>query len=346
LPRGLRELAAGEFGQKLPVSPSGISFGSPYGGQRLDSYPADGSAPGADYEMMRDQLLDGCNVERALLGFNTGRNNALTNPYLAQAVVRAMNDWNLDTWLSVDDDRLWSVVVIPGQLVDEAVAEIHRIGDQPRIVSGLIGWNSFGKPLGHPVYHPIYDALCDHGLTLNIHIGAGEYSTKGGAQMTAGGAPSTYFDFHVLFPQTLMHHLASMLVHGVFEKFPTLKLVCIEGGIAWLPWLVSQLDSNYSVLRRESALLRRLPSEYLRDHVRLTTQPLEASPKPEQLVQVLQSVDHVDELLCFSTDYPHWDADTPSYIARRLPEAWQENVMYGNAYRSFDWDRARVPEPV
>jgi predicted TIM-barrel fold metal-dependent hydrolase len=337
LPEEWREVASGVLGGALPIVGPGVSSGSLGGGAMMDSYPADGNPPGSSYELLCEQLLDPYDVERAILGFDSGDNNALQNPYFAQAVVRAMNDWNLDTWLSIPDDRLCSVIVIPSQLIDEAVAEIERIGPHPRIVSGLFSWNAFGKPLGHPVYHPIYAALAEQELTLNVHIGPGEFANKGGGHAIAAGTISNYYELHVLWPQIMMHHLASMLVHGVFEKFPGFKLVCIEASVGWLPWVVSNLDANYRLLRRESPWLKRKPSEYLRDHVRLTTQPLDTSPDPKQLVQVLETVEGIEDMLCFSTDYPHWDSDDPRHVARRLPASWQEKVFHTNALEAFRW---------
>ena len=61
----------------------------------------------------------------------------------------------------------------------------------------------------------------------------------------------------------MAHHLTSMIVHGTFEKFPDLKVVVAEEGIAWLPWLVTQLDANYELMTRESKWVKRRPSEYL-----------------------------------------------------------------------------------
>jgi predicted TIM-barrel fold metal-dependent hydrolase len=344
LPERWREVASGGLGGALPISGPDPSSGSLGGGSRMETYPDDGSPPGSDYELQREQLLDAYDIDRVILGFDTGNNNALANPYFAQAVVRAINDWNRDTWLSIPDDRLCSVVLIPGQTIDEAVAEIHRCGAHPRIVAGLIGWNSFGKPLGHPVYHPIYEALTELDLTLNVHIGLGEYANKGGAHaIAASGVPANYYELHVLMPQMMMHHLTSMLVHGVFEKFPTLKMVCIEAGVAWLPWLISNLDANYPLLRRESPNLRRKPSEYLADHIRLTTQPLETSPDPQQLICLLETVAGIEDMLCFSTDYPHWDSDTLRYIAKRLPDAWHDKVFHGNAHAAYRWPERVAP---
>jgi hypothetical protein len=346
LPARWRTVASTVRGNGLPIEGPANSSGPPGGGHRGDSEPEVGP-PGSSYPLMREQLLDRYNMERVVLGFNTGRNNGVSNPYFGQALVRAINDWNAETWLSIDDDRLASVVLIPGQFVDEAVAEIERVASHPKIVAGLIGWNSLGKPLGSPVYHPIYEALHDSELMLNVHIGAGEYSNKGGAAMVASGAPALYYDFHVLFPQNMMHHLASLLVHGVFDKYPNLKVVCIEGGVGWLPWLASNLDANYKVLRAEMPSLQRKPSEYLGDHVRITTQPFEASDDPARVIRALSTVNGIERMLCFSTDYPHWDGDNPRYMANRLPDEWQERVFRRNAADTYHWPApAQISEPV
>jgi hypothetical protein len=47
----------------------------------------------------------------------------------------------------------------------------------------------------------------------------------------------------------------------------------------------------------------------------------------------------MDDQLCFSTDYPHWDADTPAYIRRRLPPEWHRKVFYENALSALRWSQ-------
>jgi len=116
-------------------------------------------------------------------------------------------------------------------------------------------------------------------------------------------------------------------------------VLSIEVGVTWLSWLVGNMDARYKDLRRESPTLKRLPSEYVRDHVKLSTQPLEMGQRDEQLVDVLGSFEGIEDLLCFSTDYPHWDADDPIYVARRLPESWLPKVMWANANAIYGYAR-------
>ncbi|HUX87079.1 MAG TPA: hypothetical protein VMW65_08760, partial [Chloroflexota bacterium] len=96
------------------------------------------------------------------------------------------------------------------------------------------------------------------------------------------------------------------------------------------------------LMRHESTWLKRRPSEYLPDHVRFTTQPLEESPQRQQLVEALEACEGLQDILCFSSDYPHWDADSPHYIAGRLPRSWHPKVFYENVRQFFRWPTPRI----
>ena len=57
-------------------------------------------------------------------------------------------------------------------------------------------------------------------------------------------------------------------------RFPKLKVIWIESGIAWVPWLMQRLDSDYKMRSSECPSLKKLPSEYMREMF-YTSQPME-----------------------------------------------------------------------
>jgi predicted TIM-barrel fold metal-dependent hydrolase len=321
---------------RLHLEAPAVSYNHTSGtNKRVDAMP-DNGVPGSSYEKLCEQWLDPFPVERAVLSYDIGNSGGVPNPYLASALCRAANDWSLDLWIDrYKDPRLYNGLLVPTQIPEDGVREIHRLGDHPRMVEALVVSNGMGKPFGHPVYHPIYEAAMEHGLPIAIHNGGDQWN--GVTHQSAGGIPGTRFEFHTLAIHASLFHLSSFIVHGVWEKFPALKLMLIEIGIAWLPWLMWTLDDQYAELRRESPWVKRLPSEYLREHVRLSTQPLEVSPRKEHLIELLEAVGGVDDMLMFAADYPHWDTDEPGYAARRLPASWATKVFYDNCYESLRW---------
>jgi uncharacterized protein len=332
LPARWREyVAASPDGPRGLLMPAGVSYPFQRGvNRRLDTLPPDGL--GTSYELLRSQLLDPYDVEVANLRFDIGQEVAQHNPYLAAAIARAMNDWVLETWLPLDE-RLRTSIVVPTEFPEEAAAEIHRVGTHPGVTDVLFSWNGLGKPIGHPAYDPIYRAAEELGLPVAIHGAAGELE-GGAAHTAAGGLPGSRLEWHTLLQQPSLTHFASWVVHGTFEKFPRLKIFLVETGIAWVPAFLWSLDAHYRALRAESDWVRKLPSEYFRAHCKLSTQPLELTPRKQQLIELLEAFGGMDELLCFSSDWPHWDADDPLYITTRLPKDWLPKVFYSNA-RSF-----------
>lgn len=333
LPRRWREyLQASPDGVRNALAPAGISYPFQRGvNKRLDTFPEEGP-PGSDFETFRRQLLDRYPVEVANLSFDIGQEVAQHNPHLAVAIAQAMNDWVLEAWIP-RDRRLRTGIVIPTDFPEEAAREIHRLGERAEVSEVLFTWNALGVPLGHPVYDPIYRAAEELDLPIAIHGAAGE--VEGGVtQATAGGVPNSRLEWHTLLQQPTLTHFASMVTQGTFERFPRLRLLLIETGIAWVPSYLWKLDDHYTAMRAESEWVRRLPSEYFRGHVKLSTQPLEITPRREQLIELLEAFGGMEDLLCFSSDYPHWDADDPLYVTSRLPREWLPKVMYGNA-RSF-----------
>jgi len=330
--RAWQEFVAGPgHGNLLPISaPS--TFQNPQGGQRDDALLPDGSPAGSDYETLRAQHLDLVPIQRGVLTYGEGLFvDSNPNPFLASEIARASNDWTIDQWLS-RDERLYGSILVSNQDPLLAAAEIRRLGNHPRMCQVLMAVNGLGPAFGDPIFEPIHAAACECNLPLAIHI-PGFYGNSPAA--AAHGMVSFYFEYHVLITQTMQTHLVSFISNGVFEKYPDLQLVLVEGGVAWLPALMWRLDRDWKELPR-AMRTERLPSEYLREHLHMTTQPLETAPQTEDLVATLESFDAA-RLLMFASDYPHWDTDQASTVSRELPKDWHESIFHNNAMTLYGW---------
>jgi hypothetical protein len=133
------------------------------------------------------------------------------------------------------------------------------------------------------------------------------------------------------------HFISSFIVHGVFEKYPDLHLLMNEFGVGWLPPLMWSLDREYPLLRIESPWVKKYPSEYIHEHIKLSTQPLETTSDGSELVDFLSAIDGIEDLLCFSSDYPHYTMDDFAFISRVLPSSWHQKVFFENARDIFGW---------
>ena len=295
---------------------------------RIDAWPPEGGPPGSSLSFLREQLLDEWGIDLAI-------NNPLTQSQstrhaeYAAALCEAVNEWQLGEW-SGPEPRIKASIAIPHEAPDLAAAEIERRAADPTFVQVLMVIRT-AEPLGRRKYWPIYEAAERNNLPIGIHFGG-----QSGNPLTGTGWPSYYIEYHTGMAQSFQAQLTSFIFEGVFERFPGLRISLIEGGFAWLPSLLWRMDSAWSRLKAEVPHLKRLPSEYVHDHVWLTTQPMEEPHKPEQFVQLLRHGNLADRLM-FATDYPHWDFDAPTEALpkTRLPEEFEQRLYYKNALEFY-----------
>jgi predicted TIM-barrel fold metal-dependent hydrolase len=269
------------------------------------SRPAAGP-PGSDPDLLRTQLLDPWRTRIAITHCIYGV-DGIHNPDWAVAMARAVNDWQHAEWLA-GEPRLRGSVVVASQDPERAAAEIDRIGDRPEFVQVLMPVRA-RVPLGSRSYWPIYEAAQRHGLAVGVYAGGAS-----GNPITPVGAPSYYLEEYVLLAQVFQAQLVSLVSEGVLVRFPDLRIVLVEAGFTWLPPLMWRFDKNWKGLRREVPWVDRLPSEMIRESVRLTAQPLDEPAEPERLLEVVDRLGS-DRMLMFSTDYPHHQFDDPARSA-------------------------------
>lgn len=309
----------------------GTGLHTPVGVMRRDAVPKGGGPAGSCPDTMREQLLDAYGVDYAILtGSGILGCGTLPDYDYAAALARAHNDWVIDHWLPADP-RFYAAIVVAPQDPEQAAAEIRRLGEHPRFVEVLMT-SATRIPYGQRFYHPIYAAAEEMGLPVAIH--PGKEGTGIANPPTGAGYPSTYLEWHTNLSANYMAQVTSLVCEGVFEKFPNLKFVCVEGGLSWIPHLMWRLDKNWKALRSLVPWLKRLPSEYIIDHVRFTTQPIEEPEKPEHLVEIFEMM-HADKIVMYSSDYPHWDFDSPTAGLPKLPEPMRSNIMWRNAQQLY-----------
>jgi predicted TIM-barrel fold metal-dependent hydrolase len=318
----------------------------PHDAQRIGSggkiVNPNGAGNGSDMEVLIQQLLGDNRRERVVLGYHDGLlATAGPLPYLTRQVVRAVNDWTVDQWLE-KDERLYGQVLVMSALPEEAAAEIRRLGSHQKMVAVALGANGLGHPFGHPAYNPIYEAATELGLPLVLQAGC-DSAVDLVTLPVALSLPSTYSEHDVHGAQAPMSHLSSMIMDGVFARFPTLRVLLVGGGAAWVPWCLWRLDYFAKMMRRvDTPWLESPPSEYFVRHVRLGTYSLEAPRQPERLAQLLETIPDVESMLMYTSGAPRYDAESDESVALRLPTSWHTRVFRKNAEDFFRWP-AKVP---
>jgi predicted TIM-barrel fold metal-dependent hydrolase len=293
---------------------------------RRDSWPSNGP-PGSDLDFMRQQHLDLLGIEYGMLlpMFPSPQNER--NLDFASAIACAVNDWTLHEWADADS-RLRASIVVPIEDPDAAAKEIQRRGETSKFVQVYLTTRTV-EPFGRKKYWPIFSAAESAGIPLCIHTGG-----QNGFPMTGGGTPSFYLEEHHGFALATQATLTSLVMEGVFDKFPGLKVVLVEAGFAWAPTLAWRLDAQWKRMRHELPGVKRPPSEYIREHVWFTTQPVEEPERVEDIRSILEWIGW--DRVMFSTDYPHWDSDDPRYAFKiRMSDVERRGIFRDNAMNFY-----------
>lgn len=287
-------------------------------------------APGTDARYTAKHLLDGYGIHRAVLiaGQLLGI-GAFPDPEVAATVASAYNEWMSERWLQVDERYRGALAIAP-QDPDAAVREIERCANRPGIVAIFMPLHDL--LMGERHYYPIYEAAQRHELPICVHPSGTENVFARAPRMA--GAPTYYLEWHTALAQIHQSNVLSLLCHGVFERFPKLKVMIAEGGFAWAAETMWKLDRDWQGLRDEVPWVKRPPSEYLLEHVRFSTQPFVEPHRREHLLPLLEMV-QAERTLVFSSDYPHWDFDDPSRALAGVPDDLRQRICVENPRELF-----------
>lgn len=248
------------------------------------------------------------------------------NPRVETALAWAYTRWWTEEVLG-DDPGMKSLVYLPFRDIDASLRMIATFADCPGIV-GFMVTGSRSVAVHHNEFMPIFKAVEDTGMPLGFHSGhnANERVFEG---------MDKFLSLHALgFVLPSLVHTTNLVINGIPERFPNLKIIFIESGLAWIPFLMQRLDNEYLMRTNEAPLLKKLPSEYMQDFY-YTTQPMETNNL--ELLEMSMKAMRAETQLMFASDYPHWDFNLPStvYDLPFLSEDAKLNILGRTALEVF-----------
>ena len=287
---------------------------------------AKGQRPGADLDAMRRNALDPFGISLAICNPLTG-GQVTVSETMGAAICSAVNDWIVEHWLN-EEPRLRASIVVPAQAPLLAAQEIERCAGDKRFVQVLIPV-ACEMMLGRSYYWPIYEAAVKHDLSIGIHAGSMYRYAP-----TSGGWPSHYLHDYVANAQVFEDQLLSLVSNGIFNKFPTLRVVLLESGVSWLPGFIWRAVKTWRGVRPEVPWVKRPPADILRDHVRLSVQPFDAPRDPKVVERIIDMIDS-DRMLLFASDYPHWQFDGDDVLPPGIPDDLLRRISVDNALETY-----------
>ena len=258
------------------------------------------------------------------------------NEDMARAFHRALNDWVKTEFLD-RDARLRASIIIPMQNVEYAVEEIERCAADRRFVQIMV-LAMQETPLGRRHHWPIFEAAERHKLPIGIHAGS-NYRNP----VTSLGWPTSYVEDYTSQAQGFQSQIASLITEGVFAKFPKLKVVLMESGVTWLPGFLWRFSKFWRGARTEVPWVDRSPSEIVRDNFRLTIQPFDGPTDPDDVERIIEHL-RSDDMLLFSSDFPHWQFDGDERMPKGIPDRLRRKILVENALATYD--RLNAPPPT
>lgn len=208
---------------------------------------------------------------------------------------------------------------------------VEHFGDKKGVV-GFMVTSARYRPVHANEYMRLYRMIEERGLPLSFHA---IYHQQ--ERMFEG--MNKFLSVHALgFIFYNLVHITNMVINGIPERFPKLKLLWIESGLAWIPFLMQRLDNEYMMRSSEAPLLKKLPSEYMKEMF-YTSQPIENGDL--KALQLTMEMINAETQLLFSSDYPHWDFNLPSTIwdLPFLSEPAKRRILGTNAWDLFQLDK-------
>jgi uncharacterized protein len=248
------------------------------------------------------------------------------DPYIQTALSWAYSRWFVEEIIP-HDPRIKTMVYLPFNDPAACLRMVDYFADKPGVVGFMVA-SAHHRPVHDNAYMRLYAALEERDIPIGFH--AIYHQRERVVEVM-----NRFISVHSLgFIMYNMIHIINLVINGIPERFPKLKILWIENGLAVWPFLMQRLDNEYMMRTSEAPLLKKLPSEYMRD-MYYTSHPLETN-NAEALEMTMRMI-NAETQLVFSSDYPHWDFNLPSmiYDLPFLSEQAKRNILGENARRLF-----------
>jgi predicted TIM-barrel fold metal-dependent hydrolase len=313
-----------------------------------DGTPSPGT--GDAKQRLREQDQDGIDAEVLFPPvFATRFIEGIDEREVYLAIVRAYNEFLAEDYCSVAPDRLIANAFIPVTGIDDALAELEYAKS-----AGLktVMFQQFPNGTGKskPEDDQFWAKALELGMALSPHINFGDYAPI----MTARRADTSLWPPAAGFAQHASGYLpgytlTQLMVAGVFDRFPELRLYFAESNCSLLPGMLYYLDRDYVEYNDWFQVpLKKMPSEYVLEHCKFGM--IQEKPAIKMAVAGLMPLD----MFMWGSDFPHSVGtfpDSPRYIAEAFADVDEETkrrILVENPaqYFGLDADADITPTPA
>jgi predicted TIM-barrel fold metal-dependent hydrolase len=252
---------------------------------------------------------------------------------LGLAVLRAYNDWHVDSWCGAFPGRFIPLALPPIWSTELMAEEVHRMAAKG---CHAVTFSENPEKLGYPSFHsdhwdPFWKACSEENTVVCLHIGSSSTQV-----VTSIEAPID--TLITLTPINIVQAAADLLWSPVLRKFPDLTVALSEGGIGWIPYFLERVDRVYRQHRAwtKQSFGNRLPSEVFNE--RIVTCFIDDRFGVE--TRHWMNVDNIT----WELDYPHSDSTWPAgpeALAEHFGGVSDEEIAkmtHLNAMRIFSYD--------
>jgi predicted TIM-barrel fold metal-dependent hydrolase len=245
----------------------------------------------------------------------------------AVALCRAYNTFMHEEFTR-KSPRLRAVALLPLQDPAAAAAELRRAVRELGCVGAMLAADG-SHVLGEARFTPIYEEAERLDTMLGVHA-SGSHLGGGGLELFPAFI-QTHTCSHA-FGQ--MRQLTSIVLEGVPERFPTLRLAFLEAGCGWAPYWIERMDEEYAKRASEAPTLKKKPSAYVRaGRIYFSCEADECL-----LPQALKLIG--EDQIVYASDYPHWDGSYPESLRELrsredISETQKRKVLADNARRLY-----------